>query len=140
MTVRVSDAANKGLTEDNRLAAASATTDIQQAVADVNRSVTAAPTVPQLSYDRGELALKATQRSTPVQSALSSIASGAVELFTGESQALLRACNAPGCVLYFVKDHSRREWCSTACGNRARAARHYLRHRGTQLKSRKAQA
>jgi hypothetical protein len=41
----------------------------------------------------------------------------------------LRACQAPGCVLYFVKDHPRREWCSTACGNRARAARHYRRHR-----------
>ena len=41
----------------------------------------------------------------------------------------LRACLAPGCVLYFVKDHPRRAWCSTACGNRARAARHYARHR-----------
>src|SRR6266851_2221676 len=37
----------------------------------------------------------------------------------------LRACHAPGCVLYFVKSHPRREWCSVACGNRARAARHY---------------
>ena len=36
--------------------------------------------------------------------------------------------HAPGCVLYFIKDHPRREWCSTACGNRARAARHYARH------------
>lgn len=41
----------------------------------------------------------------------------------------LRACHAPGCVLYFVKDHPRREWCSTTCGNRARAARHYARIR-----------
>src|SRR2546429_545268 len=40
-----------------------------------------------------------------------------------------RATLALGCVLYFVKDHPRREWCSAACGNRARAARHYSRHR-----------
>lgn len=41
----------------------------------------------------------------------------------------LRACRAPGCVLYFVRDHPRQEWCSVACGNRARAARHYRRLR-----------
>jgi predicted RNA-binding Zn ribbon-like protein len=41
----------------------------------------------------------------------------------------LGACHAPGCVLYFVRDHPRREWCSVACGNRARAARHYRRLR-----------
>jgi len=28
-----------------------------------------------------------------------------------------------------VKNHPRREWCSAACGNRVRAARHYRRHR-----------
>ena len=41
----------------------------------------------------------------------------------------LRACGAPGCILLFVKDHPRREWCSNACGNRARQARHYERVR-----------
>jgi predicted RNA-binding Zn ribbon-like protein len=41
----------------------------------------------------------------------------------------MRACGAPGCVLMFIKDHPRREWCSTACGNRARQARHYARRR-----------
>jgi predicted RNA-binding Zn ribbon-like protein len=52
-----------------------------------------------------------------------------IELLTGDERPRLRACNAPGCVLYFVKDHPRRQWCSNACGNRARAARHYQRHR-----------
>ena len=33
------------------------------------------------------------------------------------------------CVQYFVKDHPRREWCSAACGNRARVARHYTKRR-----------
>ncbi|MFI5613217.1 CGNR zinc finger domain-containing protein [Amycolatopsis sp. NPDC051903] len=57
------------------------------------------------------------------------IAHQAVELFGGEHGARLRACLAPNCSFFFVKDHSRREWCSQACGNRARVARHYRRHR-----------
>ena len=40
---------------------------------------------------------------------------------TGDVPAV-RACYAPGCVLYFMKTHPRREWCSVACGNRVRAA------------------
>jgi predicted RNA-binding Zn ribbon-like protein len=64
----------------------------------------------------------------PPLAALSAVAASAVELF-GASDDRLRACPAPGCVLYFVKDHQRREWCSAACGNRARARRHYDRHR-----------
>jgi predicted RNA-binding Zn ribbon-like protein len=52
----------------------------------------------------------------------------AVPLLAGDHEAgQLRACLAPGCVLYFVQDHPRREWCSPACGNRARVARHYAR-------------
>jgi predicted RNA-binding Zn ribbon-like protein len=63
-----------------------------------------------------------------VLAVLSRIAEQGVELFTGPRRASLRACHAPGCVLYFVRDHPRREWCSAGCGNRARVARHYQRH------------
>ncbi|NGO75655.1 hypothetical protein G6045_08170 [Streptomyces sp. YC504] len=65
----------------------------------------------------------------PVTAVLASIAQGAVDLFAGPGLDDLRACQGPGCVLFFVKDHPRREWCSAACGNRARAARHYARVR-----------
>jgi predicted RNA-binding Zn ribbon-like protein len=57
------------------------------------------------------------------------IATLGVELLAGEARGRLRACLAPNCVLYFVKEHTRREWCSPNCGNRARVARHYQRHR-----------
>ncbi|HEX4365124.1 MAG TPA: ABATE domain-containing protein [Solirubrobacteraceae bacterium] len=57
------------------------------------------------------------------------LAADAVELLTGPLRADLRTCGAPGCVLMFLKDHPRREWCSNACGNRARQARHYQRSR-----------
>jgi predicted RNA-binding Zn ribbon-like protein len=61
---------------------------------------------------------------------VSSLARQASELFSGPQRARLRACLAPGCDRYFIKDHSRREWCTRACGNRARVARHYRRHHG----------
>jgi predicted RNA-binding Zn ribbon-like protein len=61
--------------------------------------------------------------------ALGAIAADAIELLGGPGRVDLRACGAPGCVLMFLKDHPRRTWCSAACGNRARQARHYERAR-----------
>lgn len=58
---------------------------------------------------------------------ISAIAADAISLLTGPSDHQLRACGAPGCVLIFLKQHPRREWCSDLCGNRARQARHYQR-------------
>jgi predicted RNA-binding Zn ribbon-like protein len=116
------------LAGDTRPAAASATTDIDQAVADVNDAAAQAPTWPQLAYQDGAFHQAAAGPATPARRVLSSIACQSIDLFTGDDRVKLRACYAPGCVLYFVKDHPRREWCSTACGNRARAARHYQRH------------
>jgi predicted RNA-binding Zn ribbon-like protein len=63
-----------------------------------------------------------------VGAALAAIASDGAALVADPGRPL-RACYAPGCVLYFVRDHPRQEWCSVACGNRARAARHYRRLR-----------
>jgi predicted RNA-binding Zn ribbon-like protein len=61
---------------------------------------------------------------------VAAFAADAIELITGPRRDAIRACGAPGCVLLFFKDHQRREWCSNACGNRARQARHYERTRG----------
>ena len=63
----------------------------------------------------------------PLPAAQARIARDAIALLGGPLRADLRACQAPGCVQYFVKDHPRREWCSAACGNRARVARHYTK-------------
>ena len=60
---------------------------------------------------------------------IGALASDAIDLLTGPRRGDLRACGAPGCVLMFLKDHPRREWCSNTCGNRARQARHYHRAR-----------
>ena len=115
------------VTEDTRPAAAT-DLDVEPAVAHVNHAVTRGLSWPQLGLHRGQLEQRSAGTATTATQTLSAIASEAVQLFTGDDRARLRACHAPGCVLYFVKDHPRREWCSTACGNRARAARHYRRH------------
>ncbi|MGW4380277.1 CGNR zinc finger domain-containing protein [Kitasatospora sp. NPDC004531] len=50
----------------------------------------------------------------------------------GDRPERVRACGNPECVLHFydVSKNGTRRWCSMAgCGNRAKAQRHYARHR-----------
>jgi predicted RNA-binding Zn ribbon-like protein len=65
----------------------------------------------------------------PGDIALGTIATDAIDLLSGPLREEICTCDAPGCVLMFVKDHPRRSWCSVACGNRARQARYYARQR-----------
>ncbi len=115
------------LTQDTRAVARER--DLARAVRDLNRSAKRAVEWPQLVAEDGKLVRHNEGEGSPANRVLAAIAAEAVELFTGEQHAGLRACYAPGCVLYFVKDHPRREWCSPGCGNRVRAARHYRRNR-----------
>ncbi|MEV4243911.1 ABATE domain-containing protein [Streptosporangium canum] len=99
----------------------------------VNAAALAAPLAPRLDWP-AEGAPVATSvpageraESPRIRAAL---ATSAIELLAGPAREQLRACPAPRCVLYFVKEHSRQEWCSVGCGNRARAARHYHQHKG----------
>ncbi|MFJ9371030.1 CGNR zinc finger domain-containing protein [Nocardia sp. NPDC101769] len=121
-------------TDDARPAAAAATTDPTDptdaidAIAAINDAATLVPVVPQLELREGQLSRATTRPATSALRVLSGIAREGIELLTGPTRIDLRACHAPGCLNYFVKDHPRREWCSPACGNRARSARHYHRH------------
>ena len=116
------------LTEDPRQAARSPLTDLDEAIAAVN-ALTADTQPDRLALRRGHLVLADDTAASPTTTALANVAIDAVHLLTGPEAAQLRACQAPGCVLYFLKTHPRREWCSEACGNRTRAARHYQRIR-----------
>jgi predicted RNA-binding Zn ribbon-like protein len=115
-------------TGDERPSAQSPVTDLDEAIAAVN-AVIADRTQTQLAVRDGQLRAISTPRTSPTRSALAELGQDAVELLTGPTAVKLRACNAPGCVLYFVKTHPRREWCSEGCGNRVRATRHYQRTR-----------
>jgi predicted RNA-binding Zn ribbon-like protein len=117
-------------TGDPRPVAAAAASPLSHAVSAVNRASAAAPRWPALLWAPGDTPAQLTRTSGPAAAAaVSVIAEQAISLFSQDSRLQLRACLAPGCVLYFLKDHPRREWCSASCGNRARAARHYQRHR-----------
>jgi predicted RNA-binding Zn ribbon-like protein len=63
---------------------------------------------------------------------LAPIAEDAAELLFHGDLSLIRKCENPQCILFFydtTKNHARR-WCSMgACGNRAKAAAHYKRHK-----------
>ena len=118
------------VTEDDRPAAASIVNDRQRAVALVNKAAALAPRWNALqlpAHDAQPTLVTKTARSAQ-DAAISQIADNAIALFSGALGSSLRACQAPGCVLYFLKQHPRREWCSAGCGNRARVARHYQRH------------
>jgi predicted RNA-binding Zn ribbon-like protein len=116
------------VTEDRRPAAAGAIADVDAAVRQLNVTAAELP-ARRLVLRDGRLELGVPGGPSPVTTGLAQIAGQAVGLFGGAEAARLRACNAPGCVLYFIKTHPRREWCSVACGNRVRAARHYRRAR-----------
>ncbi|UBU11060.1 CGNR zinc finger domain-containing protein [Nonomuraea gerenzanensis] len=100
----------------------------EEALALVNATALAAPTAPQLLWD-GEPAVTTVSTAGPSARLRGRLAAAAVEFLASPERTLLRTCQAPRCVLYFVKEHPRQEWCSTACGNRARAARHYREHK-----------
>jgi predicted RNA-binding Zn ribbon-like protein len=100
------------------------------ALAELNRRSAASPESLELTQrDRERSAQVRHHAPTASDVALGAIAASAIALVSGPDAGALRACGAPGCVLAFVKDHPRREWCSPACGNRARQARHYARSR-----------
>ena len=56
---------------------------------------------------------------------LARIAWSAIELLGVSERSRLRRCGA--CGRYFVSTRSDRRWCSDACGNRTRVARHHAR-------------
>jgi predicted RNA-binding Zn ribbon-like protein len=117
-------------THDDRPAAQTAL-EAAQALSTVNQYAASAHSWPVLEWsDREAPRTRVASESTAGSAFIAGLARATVTLLTGENGDALRACQAPGCVLYFLKQHPRREWCSAACGNRARQARHYRRHRG----------
>jgi predicted RNA-binding Zn ribbon-like protein len=105
------------------------------ALATVNAAAAAAPMAPRLEWGTEPRAARAAGAEGIVL-ARALLAVDAIELVSGAEHADLRACSAPGCVRVLLKDHPRRHWCSTRCGDRVRASRYYHRHhpaKGTRV-------
>ncbi|MFE5667438.1 CGNR zinc finger domain-containing protein [Streptomyces niveus] len=117
-------------TGDTRLAQDTGSDPLTAAVSAVNEACAYAPSWSALTWtgDGGPTRTEVADGTLPAR-ILSRVAEEGVRLFTGPGRAELRACHGPRCVLFFVRSHPRREWCSADCGNRARVARHYRRRR-----------
>ncbi|MFH8610364.1 CGNR zinc finger domain-containing protein [Streptomyces sp. NPDC018029] len=98
------------------------------AVAAVNDAMTRVPTASLLVWDEKTGPYRATPHPTTaiVEHALAVIAADAADLLTSPEAARLTACASPPCNRFLVR-HGRRQWCSTRCGDRVRAARAYAR-------------
>lgn len=104
--------------------------------------------------ERSRLKINAISASMPVRTALTAdgraveepdaadryalfeatVARSAIE-FADRRESPLRVCEAPSCGMLFLQEHPRQVWCSQACGNRARVARHAARHGHRQRSS-----
>ncbi|MFE9773652.1 ABATE domain-containing protein [Streptomyces sp. NPDC005931] len=99
----------------------------------VNEALTSVPTAPLLAWDedRGPRRVLAHPTDRAVNHALATLAADAADLLTGPDADLLAACGSAPCDRFLLRTHGRRHWCSTRCGDRARAARAYARRSGT---------
>jgi predicted RNA-binding Zn ribbon-like protein len=61
----------------------------------------------------------------------STVARSAIEL-ADRNENRLSVCRAPSCGMLYLREHPQQVWCSKACGNRARVARHAARRRRGQ--------
>ncbi|MEV0118554.1 ABATE domain-containing protein [Streptomyces sp. NPDC050844] len=98
------------------------------ALTAVNEALTRAPAATLLHWTpEGGLYRAASHPVTQiVERALATLAADAADLLTGPDADRLTACGSAPCNRYLLR-HGRRHWCSTRCGDRARAARAYAR-------------
>ncbi|ALG10855.1 CGNR zinc finger domain-containing protein [Kibdelosporangium phytohabitans] len=100
--------------------------DPRDALAHVNAAAGAVLRAPRLDWpEDGEPVVRF--ESTGGDELLATLARAAIEFLASDARTKLRACPAPRCVRYFVKQHPRQEWCKPSCGNRARVTRYYKR-------------
>ncbi len=100
-----------------------------RSLSTINQAAALAPRWPRLLSTSSEFRVRTQTSAAPVDAALAEIARSAIDVLAGRERENVRQCQGPGCVLFFLRDNPRREWCSTACGTRARVARHYWRHK-----------
>jgi predicted RNA-binding Zn ribbon-like protein len=97
------------------------------AVEEVNEASAVAPVAPRLTLaPDGSRCVESHPAGGSIAGLLGAVARSAIELLTSTPEEELRICRAPSCGMFYL---GTRRWCCSACGNRARAARHYRRHR-----------
>ncbi|XVV33556.1 CGNR zinc finger domain-containing protein [Streptomyces sp. CA-100214] len=105
---------------------------VPDALRRLNEAAARTPTVPVLHWaDAGTPVVRAVPAPGARPDLTAALAQAVIGFLAGPDRQRLRACHAPRCVRYFLKDHPRQEWCKPSCGNRARVARHQQRRQRT---------
>ncbi|MBB5800958.1 putative RNA-binding Zn ribbon-like protein [Saccharothrix ecbatanensis] len=99
-----------------------------EAVSALNHALSRAPTAALLLWDEKSGPYRAAPCPTHeiLDHALAALAANAADLLTGPDADRLTKCGSSPCNRHLLR-HGRRHWCSTRCGDRARAARAYAR-------------
>lgn len=89
-----------------------------------------APLFQELAWDGTAVTAASRRPGSPTAILLAQLAAAAAELLTSPAIRQVRRCEGQGCRMLFLPANPRRRWCSPAtCGNRARVARYYQRHK-----------
>ncbi|MFM9455232.1 CGNR zinc finger domain-containing protein [Streptomyces europaeiscabiei] len=104
---------------------------VPEALERLNEAAALAPTVPVLTWGPGAEPVVRHEPANGEDPLTAVLARAALAFLASPERQRLRACHAPRCVRYFLKEHPRQEWCRPSCGNRARVARHHERHKRT---------
>ncbi|SEH01393.1 CGNR zinc finger domain-containing protein [Nonomuraea solani] len=104
------------------------------ALAAVNDALSRVPTAALLYWDDKNGPYRAAPHplNEILDHALAALSANAADLLTSPDAERLTSCESAPCTRYLLR-HGRRHWCSTRCGDRARAARAYARR--TQAKT-----
>jgi predicted RNA-binding Zn ribbon-like protein len=98
-----------------------------RAVTDAQRN---APAYRELGWNGQTITVATRRPGNTTAVLLAQLAEAAATLLASPAISLVRRCEGPGCRMLFLPAHPRRRWCSPAtCGNRARVARYYQRHK-----------
>ncbi|MEU3852816.1 ABATE domain-containing protein [Streptomyces sp. NPDC029554] len=100
-----------------------------EALRRLNEAASRTPIVPVLDWPEDTAPVVLHRPVRDASDPAATLARAVIAFLTSPDRDRLRACHAPRCVRYFLKDHPRQEWCKPSCGNRARVARHHRRHR-----------
>ncbi|WP_131738121.1 CGNR zinc finger domain-containing protein [Actinomadura roseirufa] len=98
------------------------------ALSAVNDALSRAPSAALLYWDEkdGPYRMAPCPTNEILDRALATLSANAADLLTGPDADRLTGCDSAPCRRYLLR-HGRRQWCSTRCGDRARAARAYAR-------------
>ncbi|MEV6950808.1 ABATE domain-containing protein [Streptomyces sp. NPDC051183] len=97
----------------------------------LNDALRAGPSHRELTWTAdGRLSVAARRECAPARRLAAELAEAVAELLTDPRVGEVRRCEGVECVMLFLPANPRRRWCvASLCGNRARVARYYARHK-----------